>query len=187
MSDNFDSGTEPGKNTPKLFGLFGEDSLVVDRLRASVRTLIKRAQTTPEQIFNLAKLLYALERLPLPTEGIGIELSLSMHHANGERTCQEITLDGSSFRLSTGAWIIIEPSIGGDSEGETVFEVEIGGFREVAEPAPMVVMDWLDAFDQRVGDLDQKLQISDSADSSCIDWDAESGEAYWDNLDSDYV
>lgn len=185
--DDRDNGDNEAADEPELFGLFGEDSLVVERLIKSVQALIKRNGTTPEQIFHLAKLLHALKRLPLRTGGIGIELSLGIRHANDEVSCQEINLDDQSFRLSNCAWIIVDPAAGGDARSETIFEVEYDGFREVAEPNPMVVMDWLDAFDQRIGEADQELQIHDSEDSSQIDWDAESGEDYWDRLKSEYT
>jgi hypothetical protein len=187
MSKDADNGPDHGDDVLELFGLFAEDKLIVEQLSNSVRRLLKRDGTTPEQTFHLAKLLHGFERLALATKGICIELSLGIRHENDEVKCQEITLDDSSFRLSTGAWIIVDPSIGGDSQDENVFEVQVGGFREMAKPAPMVVMDWLDAFDGRASGADQELRVSDSADSSEIDWEAESGKTHWDNPASDYT
>jgi hypothetical protein len=184
VSDPADQGNDQDKVSPELFGLFAEDKVIVDRLLDSVRRLIKRDGTTPEQVFHLAKLLHALQRLPLPTEGVAIELSLGMNHENGERDSQGVNLGETSLSLSTTRYVIICPSIGGDSECEDVFQVEVGGFRNVVDS--MAVDEWLDAFDRRVT-ADQELEISDNSDSSGIDWGAESGEAYWDRLDSEYT
>lgn len=185
MSEDVENDTGHTQAGPEWFGLFAEDSLIVERLIKSVQALIKRNGTTAEQIFHLAKLLHALRRLPLPTDGICIELSVGIRHENNERSSQDILLDSQEFRLSNHAYIIIDPKVGGDSEGRTIFEAQVGGFREAEEPHPMAVMDWLDNLDQRI-EADETLDISDSEDSAGIDWDAETGEKYWEGLDSEY-
>jgi len=186
VREDADNVTDDTKEAPELFGLFAEDSFIVERLIKSVQTLIKRDSTTPEQIFLLAKLLHALTRLPLPTDGIGIELSLGIRHANDEMSCQEINLDAHSFRLSNFASIIVAPTVGGDAQSETIFETEVAGFRETAEPRPMAVMGWLNAFDRHIGETDQELQIADSENSSNIDCEAETNESHWNDLESNY-
>ena len=185
MSEDAENGTDDREDRPELFGLFTEDSLIVERLIKSVQVLIKRQGTTPEQIFHLAKLLHALKRLPLPTDGICIEMSVGIRHQNNESSSQDILLGNREFRLSNSAYIIIDPRIGGDSEGHTIFDAEVGGYREAAEPYPMTVMDWLDVFDQRI-EADETLDILDFGDSAGIDWHAETGEKYWEGLDSEY-
>jgi hypothetical protein len=186
MNDADEAEPSERGDSPPIFGMFCEDKIIADRLLASVRSLIRREGVTAEQIYHLAKLLFAFGRLPLATQGIGIEVSLCTHHANGERSCQDIFVDGTSFRLGNSRYIIIDPSVGGDSEGETIYEVEVGGFRDMAGPSPMVVMDWLDAFDQRIREPHEKLEICDVEDSSALDWDGEHGQDYWDGLRSDY-
>ncbi len=88
VNDPADENDDQNQDAQELFGLFAEDKLVVERLSDSVGRLLKRDGTTPEQVFHLAKLLHALRRLPLPTEGVAIDLSLGINHANGEMDCQ---------------------------------------------------------------------------------------------------
>ncbi len=169
---------------PDLLGFFAEDHHFIKELAKAVRDLIGRPATTPEQIHHLAKLLFALNRLPRRTSGLCIELTLGQRHPNGESDHLQLTLDESLFQLGKHLYIITDPTVGGDSTGETVFEVE-GQSRELVEPTAL--MDWVEAFRSRVEHSENELEISDADDSSEFDWEAESSHADWDSLESDYA
>ncbi len=166
-----------------LLGFFAEDHHFIKELAKAVRDLIGRPATTPEQIHHLAKLLFALERLPRRTPRLCIELTLGQRHANNESDHLRLTLDDTRFCLGKDRYIIIDPSVGGDSAGETIFEVE-GQSRELV--GPTALMDWVEAFCGRVVDSENELEISD-ADGSEFDWEAGRADADWDDLKSDYA
>ena len=169
----------------ELLGFCTEDRHFLLELQKVVRALISRKTTTAEQIYHLAKLLFALERFPRPTRGIALEFTLGRRHKNGESDHLVLTLDATSFQLETSTWIIPDPAVGGDSAGETVFAVETGGYREILHPTAL--MDWVEDLRQRAEDPQQELEISDSEDSSEIDWETEASDADWENLESDYA
>ena len=169
---------------PDLLGFFAEDHRFIKELAKAVRDLIGRPTTTPEQMHHLARLLFALNRLPRPTSGLCIELTLGQRHENDESDHLCLTLDDSRFCLAKVLYIVIDPSVGGDTAAETIFEVE-GQSRELVEPSAL--MGWVEAFRGRIEDPVNELEISDAAESSEFDWEAESSDADWDNLESDYA
>ena len=168
---------------PDLLGFYMEDHHFLMELASAVRDLMGRPATTPEQIHHLAKLLFALNRLPRRTSGLCIELTLGQRHENGESNHLALTLDDSQFRLEKNLYVILDPAVGGDSSGETVFEVD-GQSREQVEPTAL--MDWVEEFRGRIEDSENRLEISDAAASSKFNWEAESCDADWDKLESDY-
>jgi hypothetical protein len=185
MSDNLSDQDAEDDAKEKLLGFYGEDRHFLLELKRAIRKLIHRSDTTPEQIYHLAKLLLALDRLPRPTRGLALELSLGLEHANGEKSCQDLYVDETSFRVGNSAWIITDPAVGGDSRSDTILDVEIGGYRELLHPTAFA--DWVAEFARRVADSDQKLGISDLKSGSEIDWQAEADESDWEKLGSDYL
>ncbi len=184
MSDD-DEILEEEDPREDLLGFYMEDRHFLKELRKDVQKLIEREDTTQEQIHHLAKLLLAIDRFPRPTKGVALEMSVGVEHANGEKSFQDLYLDDHSFRVGNGAWVIVDESIGGDSTGETILEVEVGGNRELLHPTAFA--DWVDAFGDRVKDSNQRLEISDLGDGSEIDWDVEGDESDWEKLGSDYA
>jgi hypothetical protein len=168
----------------ELLGFFAEDRHFIKELASAVRDLIGRPATTPGQIHHLAKLLFALNRLPRPTSGLCLELSLGDSHENGESNHLHLTLDDTTFQLDKTLYIIVDPAVGGDSSSEIYFAVE-GRAREITHMTAL--MDWVEEFRSRVADSESELEISDAADRSAFNWEAESSDADWDKAESDYV
>lgn len=182
--DEQQSDENPGAAKPERFGFFTEDRDNVLALRAMVRQLTLRQTTTPEQLYHLAKVLHALDRLPCPTPEVALELTLNYSFENGGRTYQDLYLDGTTFRVSQGEYVVIEPSIGGDHESKTVFEVELDGLR--TQVYPDAFTDWVEQFRHRVNDLEEVLGISDSMDDSALDWNGAKSDSDWGELESDF-
>jgi hypothetical protein len=171
-------------NDSDILGFFAEDRYFIKQLAKAVRDLVGRPATTPEQMHHLAKLLFALNRLPRRTSGLSIELTIGQRHKNGEGDHLRLTLDDSCLSLARDVYVIIDPSVGGDSAGETVFEVEEQS-RELVEPTEL--MDWVEAFRARVADSGNELGISDAGNGLPFEWGTEGRDEDWEHLDSDYA
>ena len=169
---------------PELLGFFAEDGHFIQALAGAVRHLIARPATTPEQIYHLAKLLFALNRLPRATSGFCIELALGQRHENGESNHLCLTIDNTLFRLEKTCYIILDAAVGGDTTAEVLFEVE-GQSRDIIEPTAL--MDWVEEFSRRVAAPEHDLEISDAEDTSEIDWEAKANDEDWGTLESDYA
>jgi hypothetical protein len=185
MTDDTELPEQDSEDDTKdaFLGFLVEDRHPLLVFKEAVRKLVGRTTSTPEQIYHLAKLLLALDRFPRPTTGFTLELSLGQDDANGEMSCQELHMNESSFRVGRVAWIIIDPSMGGDSKSDNVLEVEVGGYRELLHPTAF--SDWAEEFALRVDDPNQTLEISDLESESEIDWDAERDDSDWEKLGSD--
>jgi hypothetical protein len=171
------------KTGPEQFGFLIEDRGLVIELAKIVRSLLQRPDITSELISHIGKLLFAMERLPLPTPGISIDLTMT-YRFNDESSFISLFMDDTEFRLSRGGYVY-DPAVGGDSYSENVFEVEVGDFRSSVELSE--VSDWLDEFKRRALDKEQEIEVEFSGDDSQIPWDEELEADYWDNLNSEYI
>lgn len=165
-----------------IFGLVLNDIPVIQRLIGCVRKVIARRDVTALQIHDLAGLLWGLERLPAPTSGLDVSLSIGRHYENGESRFSGMALSHHSFRLETESYIIIDPSAGGDSMAATIFEAEVGGYRSMENP--FAVGGWLDDFEEACGEMDKEIDVTNYGEVE-IDWSEEPNPELWERLDFD--
>ena len=165
--------------TEDLFPLFETDRGLVDSLVKMVRKLIHRGDITPEQIHHLAVLLFGLERLPLATPGVGIELSLSDRTEN-DMNYQSISLDESSLSLSTGG-SVYTPGAGSDTFGEDLLLAEVSGYRRNGS---MSFREWIVDFKSRIES--DEVTLSLNSGECDVDWSQEPDEAAWERAAKQY-
>ena len=179
--ENADIEADKDSQSPELFGFYREDKVLIERLIASVKELLKRPDMAPSDINGVAKLLLALQRFPQPTEGIDIDLGLKYHHKE-HMVCYNFHIAADLFEVLTTEWI--PGPAGGDSCVRTHFEVELDSYREVDH---MATEAWLESFEASVDSEIIEVEILDYGDDSSIDWDDESAldEDLWSGLRSD--
>jgi hypothetical protein len=151
---------ERTEDTPLTFGLFPFDRPIQTRLLDACRTLLQRA--TPDQIRDLAYLIYALQRLPLVTPKItgGVTLTTRYHKSAAHRGFE---LDADDFRLITGE--SMESACGPDHGFHNVLEVGTSAMRDIYEWGD-VFTEWLDMFCEQAGSEATEIEIHcDSGDS----------------------
>jgi hypothetical protein len=165
--------------TEDLFPLFESDRGLIEALMRLVRKLIHRADTTPQQIHDLAILLFGLERLPMATPGVGIELSLSNRTDNDMRY-QSITLDGTCFSVSFGG-SVYTPGAGSDTFSEDVLDAEVGGYRRNGTISTRA---WTIEFEGRI--QNSELDISPIDEDCDVDWNLEIDESAWERAAKKY-
>lgn len=163
MSEYYDDDIyeETNEGINDLFPLYPSEAWVYEKIGNIIRSRI--AYCSPDEIVSLARLLYALERIPYSTPGLFIDLSFSsIYRINGGyETKYYLCLDFSdnSFRLSK-AIVEYTPKMGSDSSSTTIFEMELGGYRD----GNFEVKDWLSDFQSYCEDKDSNLSISDGSD-----------------------
>lgn len=147
------------------FGFLQEDCQIIQKLIAGVRRALKRKSITPQQICGLGKLLHGLERLPRPTSGIGISVTIGSRGPE-HFFHQSIDLYESSFEFSSGG-SEYTPGVGSDSYTSFSFNVEVGGFRDETEV--MEVDEWMSGFIQSLCDEGQAFEIDDQEEGLVLD------------------
>lgn len=175
----------PGEDTTsnievKRFGFLIEDCAAIETLIAGVRKALKRKSITPRQICGLGKLLLGLERLPRPTSGIDITVSIGARTPN-HFSCQSVSLSDSSFDIESGG-SEYTPDVGSDSYTSFSFNVEVGGFRD--DTAAEEVYNWVSDFIESLCDESQDIEVEDQTDESMLDWDEKTPEDDWDRLEN---
>jgi hypothetical protein len=171
--------TESDK-TEDLFPLFESDRGLIEALVGLVRKLIHRADAIPEQIHDLAILLFGLERLPLATPGLGFEEVSLSYRSENEMRYQSITLDEASFSLSSGG-SVYTPGAGSDTFSEDLLLAEVGGYRRDGTISPR---GWIVGFE---GLIDSgELTIELSSGECDVDWGLEADESAWERAAKKY-
>lgn len=180
--DEFDSDDEDNaaKYRADLFGFVSSDRQYILELMHGVRVLIGRESTTPKQLLGLAKLLFALGRLPRPTNGIDLYLSLGQKFKNGESRHMVLKLSEIAFELETAAFEI-RGNYGGDSSCSFPVQVEVGGFRHAE--GPMAFAYWVSSFVEWAEDPAEVLTLEDGKANAAIDWDATGSDNDWDQVE----
>ncbi len=160
-----------------LFGFDPTEACIVTEMVQVVRSLLTREDVTPEQIYHLAKVLFALERLPLPTPGVDVGFTLGYKHG-GESFGQSLTVSESAFVLGTGAYILGEA--GGDTCSEITFEVHLGSCSYFENW--FALSGWAESIKEMAADGGADLDVWSLGDDEKIDWDDEPDEEAWDLL-----
>jgi len=118
----------------------------------------------------LAKLVYAIDRLPMSTVGVAIEASICISHERGN-SWMGIQHYGDSLSLYSGGTLY--EIQGPESEINDILRVEIGCENNRNDDDPMDVMveleDWVRDWSESVIDSEFAFKIHD--DSSDINWE----------------
>ena len=133
-----------------------------------------------------------MERLPLVTPGVGVELSLINRVSDGGWGYLSVNVSEESVEFTTGESI---PSpFGNDHASREVVKFGVGWRKEDIDF--LELEDWVIEFQNRADDPDQELSLSDH-DSEVDDWydpdsevdcyDELTREKLWGHLDSDFV
>lgn len=164
-----------------LFPFRVDERPIVDELIKLVREVLGRGKVSAAQVRDISKVLYALERLPRPTPGIAIGLTVAYHY-NNECTYCELFISEEEFRISSGG-NTYDPGVGSDSYGETLFEMETSGFRDGSADWYQL-SGWFDSARELLN-MEHRISIEDLGDDGEIDWSDEESEDYWDKLNDE--
>ena len=113
---------EESDNFPDdLFPLYQEEISSVEMCEQFGRRLLKRPDLTSEKIVTIGYFLCALRRLPLPTKGVSVVVSLKWTNTEGY-DLRSIHLSEDAFRFDNAGWETGD--FGGDSFGQTILDME---------------------------------------------------------------
>lgn len=173
--------TEGLENKDEILSFLMEHSEIVERLVSSVRSMLERPELSPRQISQLGVFLFGLERLPYPTPGISMSLSLDFNLKH-ERVWLCINLDDDRFSLESG-FSNYDPRVGSEQEIRMALEVGQGWCEGDTFDAMLLA----ETFTERATDSSRTIFITDNKDDPFNNWDLESDPDAWEKLDSDYL
>ena len=180
--DAASTDNEEGKNLSiELFAFLLEDSYVIEELLGGIRKVLKRKSLTPRQIVGLGKLLHGLKRLPLPTSGIDVTVSIEHRSSDGNLFYRSLRLSDDSFEAMSGG-ADYTPDVGSDSYTGFSFLVEPGGYRD--ETSITELEDWITSFIASLCDEEEAFEVEDACEDSAVDWEEVQVDKYWDQLES---
>jgi hypothetical protein len=171
-----------GAQTVELFGFLQEDQSHIQELIAGIRGVLKRKSITARQICGLGKLLQGLQRLPLPTSGVNITVSICSTGPSGS-SYQSLLLSESMFEASSGG-SDYSPNVGSDSYTTFNFLVEVGGYRENVSYTD--IEDWVAFFIQSLSEEAQDFEVHDEEESMSVEWQEINTDKYWEQLETEY-
>ncbi len=181
MAEEWDDNEKLTEQETKLelFPFRLEEKAIVDETIALVREVLRHPSLTPRDLHLAAKVLLALMRLPRPTPGIAIDMTIS-YRFNNELSYRGIFISEESFRLQSGG-SIYTPGVGSDSYSADDIEMEIGGFRSNVDF--FLVSGWLESCRELLN-MSAEVSFEDLGDDD-VDWDVEDSEDYWDKLNEE--
>lgn len=165
----------------ELFGFLIEDQQVIERLVDAVRSLLQRPGLSPQAIASIGPVIFAMERLPLPTPGLSATLTLK-YELNRESDWVSIDLSDDRIAFDKG-FHTYEPGIGGDTHSEIILEVGLGW----RDGDTFQAMEFAEYFAQCAEDPSRDVSITIHSDEPFSDWDLESDPGAWRRLDSEYL
>jgi len=154
-----------------VFAFEPYDTEYVERVIVAVRNLLNRKNLEPRQIVAIGRALHGLERLPLRTPGLDIEISLSV---TGESGAMGWYLYLSSDRFCTDSSGYEHSDMGSDAVSGETFAVE-QHYREYTGRY-LEHEAWPDTF---IEICEQPLSIIDDSEDSQLDWVHPSGKPFW--------
>jgi hypothetical protein len=168
----------------KFFSFLRDDEFWVKSLSASIHLLLKRTNLKAHDVYMTAIILRVLERLPLITKNVGIELSLGTDPQKGSHHFKSLIIDDESICLRHTT-VIYDPAIGSDIQSSNL--IEIGeGWRD-SEADHYDIEDWVNQFKNFAEDDSINVSYDDFNESE-IDWhDEMNGKNYWPKLDNYYA
>lgn len=167
----------------ELFPLLGCWEAAFRSLTETLRQMVRQRDLAPSEMAALAKLIYAVDRLPNPTTGVAIEASLSRSHQHG-RISIVLCHYGTSIELSYSE-SFYEPR-GTEHILTTVLEAEVGAGHNREDHDPITVMleleNWVEQWSRCMADLEYEFEIIDSWDP--MDWEQPARHLGWGALPS---
>lgn len=171
MSEAESGSEDAAAAAPVLFPFMPSERDLIERLAWYLRTQL--SSMSAYEIRNVSTFLFALERLPYSTPDVCISVSREVREGR-ELAYIDVAISGDYFRLSTGGYVH-DASMGGDSYGQSVFEVETDGFRAGGASA---FERWLEAFEDFSGEW-----RFDNAGDDELDLQAELPDDGWSRLE----
>lgn len=189
-SGDGDAGTDEDEEDwdERYFPIVIDYRPFIDRLTASSDLLLRRPDLEPKAICCIGRLKYALARLPVCTDGIGFAVALS-HKTDDRGSWGGLSLEFRPETLTVSyVGYICGPS-GGDSDCQTVYACEAGGYRSDLDRDPATAYnaleDWVTRWENQCSDPDITLGVTDDCDT--FDWDQFEDEFAWDGMPSNYA
>ena len=162
----------------RLFPMFGFWEPAFRTLTDSLKQMLRARVLRPREVAALAKLIYALERLPSPTSDVAIEASMTSHgkYGRGSLTLQHY---GDYIELSYVEAFYQPQGIEHSIRSVLEAEVGVGNNREHEDPITVAIEldDWVSEWSNRALDPDCKFEIYD--DNDPMDWDQPTHEQGW--------
>ena len=119
------------------FRLNYDDEILIGIAKDFARKYLKKKSCEPREIIGLGNALFALERLPKPTEGVYCEFGVSIRGGSdgfSEMKYFDFIISSESFRVSRGG-SVYDPEVGSDSYSLSGWDIGTGEYREYgAEP-----------------------------------------------------
>lgn len=150
----------------EYYDLTVDDLPITDGLESVIRSILRKPTLKPQQIAQMAAFLYAVQRLPVVTEGVNMSISL-VYRVGRESNYKQVHIDRESFRLESGGYAH-EEGVGGDSFGGILFEAFAGGGRDGDSSE---AMEFMEALRERAEDPSMQVEIDDNSDEPLRDWD----------------
>lgn len=164
-----------------LFPFYGCWQGPFQSLSTGLKKMIPNRELDPEELAAVEKLIYAVDRLPNPTDGIAIEASISLTDELG-RSSLDFSHSGDSIRLGySRSFFELQ---GTEHESRDVLEAEVGVGNSCEEDDPITVMieleDWVTKWSDRLCNPEYEFEIYD--DLEVDDWDQPSHPEAWNAL-----
>lgn len=168
-------------NSPECFPLFSCWQDVFINLTTGLHQLIKTRELDALQIAATARLIRAVERLPLSTD-VGIEASLSI---KDEDSSGSLVLQLYTGSLEVGYIESFNSGVGWDNEIRSILFVETGGYSNAEGKDPISVMieleEWVAQWTNRAIDTAFEYEISDD-DMDAMWYEEDNSTDYWERL-----
>ena len=136
----------------------------VESLIIFVESLIRPRGMPGPTIQGLARALHALGRLPLPTEGVNVVVTVS-NRFNQELSYHDLTINETEFELGTGG-SVYDPNVGSDSYSRDVFSAS----QYSCEGSSDDIYNWLEGAKQILS-FGGSVSVEDFNEDDGIDWD----------------
>ena len=148
-----------------LFALYADEFSLVEKCEQFARNLLKREELTPQEIVQIAGLLYAFQRLPRPTKGVSVSIALRWSNPDGY-FLKTISLSEDSFRFENAGWE--QGDFGSDSFGSTILEIEHGW----RDGSSYEAFEWIQSACDNAEDKGYTVEIEGDSDNP-PDWSEE--------------
>jgi len=171
LLEDEDQDDDADRYDPNCYAFHCEDSYPIGQLIATIRKLASRADLTTENATGLKVFLFVMQRLPLVTHGVRINLGLRLDQG-GESDWIEIRIEDGEFSLCRGTWT------DGDADTETVFEVT----PDYRDGDAFEASHFAQSFAECARDMCREIVIDDTSDEPFTAWDLKSDKSRWSDL-----
>jgi hypothetical protein len=161
---------------PNCYAFCSEDSYPVGQLISAIRRLTNRPEIPAGTAENLKVFLFAMERLPLVTPGVRMNLALRLGQG-GESDWIEIRMEDGEFILGRGTWA------DGDADTESVFEVT----PDYRDGDAFAATHFAESFAECARDVCREVVIEDFSDTPFTGWDLKPDAQRWASLPCSFL